>query len=173
MHRVIKVGEVTEPFLVVSSLPVVAEDEEARKKAPTLDIHLKDIDSAGPFDEPENQCGNNDDRIGYGIKESLVTRAACPFAHIDFNIRGGLGRSVEEIVHDLWSEVDAKKHDKSINGITASQEEREERRPLTGHLVESGVPFAQVTGIAQTDIGKRNDSQKFHRGLLVLNEIDE
>jgi hypothetical protein len=29
MHRVIKVGEVTEPFLVVSSLPVVAEDEDA------------------------------------------------------------------------------------------------------------------------------------------------
>ena len=67
MHRVIEVGEVTEPFLVVSSLPVVAEDEDTRKKAPTLYVHFKDIDSARPFDEPEDESGNDDDRIGYGI----------------------------------------------------------------------------------------------------------
>ena len=68
MHRVIKVGEVTEPFLVVSSLPVVAEDEDASQETPALNIHLEDIDSARSFDEPENQCGNDDDRIGYGIE---------------------------------------------------------------------------------------------------------
>lgn len=148
MHRVIEVFEITEPLLVMPSLAVIAEDEGAGEETPCLHAHIENIDSACSFNEPEDEGGNDDDRVRYGVKQTLITRSACPFAHIDFNIRGGLDGSLEEIVHDFRRIVDAKKHDKSIDGITASKELREERRPNASLSIKRGIGFAEVAGVA-------------------------
>ena len=126
MHWVIKVFEVAEPLSVITSLPVIAEDEGAGEKAPSLDAHLENIDAASSFDQPENQGGDDDHRVSDCIKQSLIARTACPFAQINLDIRGGRDGSLEEIVHNLRCVIDANQHYKSIDGISASKELGEE-----------------------------------------------
>ena len=105
MHRVIEVLENAEPFFVIAPLPVIAEDEDASEETPTLGAHIEDIDAACPFDEPEDEGDNDNDRIGQGVKQSLVAGAACPFAHIDLDVWRALDAHLEEIVDKLWSVV--------------------------------------------------------------------
>ena len=126
MHWVIEVFEVAEPLSVITSLAVVAEDEGAGEKTPTLGTHLENGDAARSFDQPEDEGDNNDHRVCDCIKQSLITRASCPFTHIDLDIRGGGNGSLEEEIHNLWCVVDADEHDESIEGIPASQELWEE-----------------------------------------------